>query len=373
MSVFGVRRSRLGFPLAAAAVLCAAACAGPSQTATPAGPQTQSLASRVQGSAASPETIFPPVEQPGPNVWLYALAADGKTDPTGGSVETDPAGFNEQPNAFGGATPAPLGLKSRSSSFGGSAGSPLDLTQIRFAGTVEISCQFFANPSSDGYCPSASGANKKTGAAVHAFAAVQSWPFYVGDGASSNLNPGSYTFETTSASGSYIVLAPNAYTFSQPADFQGTSGLAAGFAVVQNGGIHAATSAEGAVTINAQTCASSIYWATMEYFSALGGNSAVEYSWIPPGGSSLEPVAQDVLWGEMSNRGIPVPGQAVTITMGSTQQTLTTDAGGCYGFNLPPAAHGQRVVVSWFNGTKTVTHNATLSNGSVTRLDLHQS
>jgi hypothetical protein len=139
---------------------------------------------------------------------------------------------------------------------------------------------------------------------------------------------------------------------------------------VNNGGAHAEASATGSVAISGQTCANSIYWATFEYFSALGGDSVAEYSWQPPGASALEPVTQDVLWGEVTRHGVPVAGDSITITGGSVATTVVSDAGGCYGFNLPPAAHSQKLSLALVDGGNTYYHGAGVSNGTVSRLDL---
>ena len=200
---------------------------------------------------------------------------------------------------------------------------------------------------------------------------MQTWPFYVGDGASSNLNPGTYTFETTSADGSYVMLAPAPDTFAQPGDFAGTSGLTAGAALVNNGGLHPETSVTGSVTIGAQTCESSIYWATSEYFYAEGGAAFTEYSWQTPGASGTAPVTQDVLWGRVTRHTVPVPGDSIAITVGSNSTVVTTDAAGCYGFNLTPAKNMQKLTLALTDNGNTYRHGASVGNGRVSRLDFN--
>jgi hypothetical protein len=332
-------------------------------------PPSESETLQSREAHVAPLGVDPPVKQPGPPVSVYRLAVDGLTDPTGGQNEPEPSVFNALSGAFGAAAPPAGALLSSRATFGGAPGTGVDFTENQVSGTVELQCVFFEYQSATGSCPAALGATRK-GQDVHEFGAVQSWPFYVGDGASSNLIPGAYTFETTSDDGSWLVLAPAAATFAQPGDFQGTSGLVAGTAAVDNGYVQGATSRSGTIAIGAQSCAASLYWLTFEYFEVLGGGASMEYSWMVPGTSALQQATQAVVWGRVTRGGAPVAGQAVSVASGGNSQALTTDSGGCYGYNLVPAQGALHVAVTVVDDGKSSTHRTSVAEGAVKELDI---
>ncbi|MBV8281517.1 MAG: hypothetical protein JO347_05565, partial [Candidatus Eremiobacteraeota bacterium] len=196
------------------------------------------------------------------------------------------------------------------------------------------------------------GSTVSTPTQVFDFAIVQSWPFYVDTGAASNVNNGNFTGETTSDDGSWLVLAPAAFTYAQPGNFQGATGLTAGTAMVTNSADQPPTSKTGTFHVNTQAaCANNLYWLTMEYDEAEGGDAQIEYSWQPPGAGALGRPTQAVVYGQVRYLGTGTAGESVQVTdpNGGTH-TLTTDANGCYGYNYAA-----------YNGTQGVTITATES------------
>jgi hypothetical protein len=102
-------------------------------------------------------------------------------------------------------------------------------------------------------------------------------------------------------------------------------------------------------------CANNLYWLTMEYDEAEGGDAQIEYSWQPPGAGALGRVTQAVVYGQVRYLGAGTAGETVVVTdPNGGNHTLTTDTHGCYGYNYNP-----------FSGTQPVTITATETvNGS---------
>jgi uncharacterized repeat protein (TIGR01451 family) len=286
------------------------------------------------------------LSQPGSPVYVYQLTGGGLTV---FSNATQPSVFNAAANAFGSALPPVSALLSSTSTFGGSLGAPVDLTlpANQLAGTAILTCTTatdFMYTNTQG-CSAAAGS---VAGAVHEFVAVQSWPFYVDSGTASNVRNGTFTLETDSDDGSWLVIAPAAFTYAQPGNFQNATGLTAGTAVVNNGNVQALTSTTGTVSIAAagagSACANNLYWLTWEYFEVEGGQAAIEYSWQTPGAGALSTPTQGVVYGRVTKSGTGKSGETVSVSVnGGAATTLTTDVNGCYGYNLPPSASAQSV------------------------------
>ena len=284
--------------------------------------------------------------QAGSPVYVYQVSANGLSP---FATYSEPSLFNAAATGFGVTTPPPSALLSSASTFGGSLGAPVDLTQTanQMYGTALLTCTtttYFMYTNSP-YCDAASGS---VAGAVYEFAAVQSWPFYVDSGTASNVNAGTFTLETDSDDGSWLVIAPAAFTYAQPGNFQNATGLTAGTAVVNNGPVQSLTSKTGTVTIAAApsggACANNLYWLTWEYFEAEGGQSEIEYSWQVPGAGARTTPTQGVVYGQVTKSGTGKSGETVGVSVnGGATTTLTTDVNGCYGFNLPPSASAQSV------------------------------
>ena len=285
------------------------------------------------------------LSEAGPPVYVYRLAANGDT----GFTYVEPSLFNADPNAFDVATPPASALLGNSSTYGGSLATSTDLTQAanQLVGTTLLTCTTTAvfEYTNTPDCDAAAGS---TATAVNEFAAVQSWPFFVDSGTASNVNNGTFTFETTSDDGSWLVLGPASFTYAQPANFQHATGLTAGTAVVNNGYTQSATSRTGTAAITAgaagSTCASNLYWLTWEYFEVEGGQSSIEYSWQLPGAGALSAPTQAVVYGQVTKSGTGKSGETVSASVnGGAATTLTTDVNGCYGLNVASSTAAQSI------------------------------
>ncbi len=307
------------------------------------------------------------LSQPGAPVYVYQLSGGGLTV---FSNAVEPSLFNAAATAFGSATPPAGAFLSSASTFGGSLGAPVDLTLSanQLAGTALLTCtttaDFMYTNTPD--CDAASGS---VAGAVHEFVAVQSWPFYVDSGTASNVNNGTFTLETDSDDGSWFVIAPAAFTYAQPGNFQNATGLTAGTAVVNNGNVQSIASKTGTVSIAAagagSACASNLYWLTWEYFEVEGGQSAFEYSWKPPGAGALTTPTQGVIYGQVTKSGVGKSGETVSVSVnGGAATTLTTDVNGCYGYNLPPAASASSVSLTAKDTASGQTYTQIVSDAS---------
>jgi uncharacterized repeat protein (TIGR01451 family) len=305
----------------------------------------------------------------GPPVFAYRTIYNGTADPT---QESEPSTFNALAQVFGSATPPNADLTSSSSTFGGTPGVETDITTVtnQVSGTTLLTCTAaFLYSNSPGNCAAASGS---TGTAVNEFVFVQSWPFYVGSGTSSNVNPGTFTLETASDDGTYFVLAPAAFTYAQPANFQGATGLTAGTAAVNNGRVQSYTSVRNTFTIAAGNCGANLYWLTWEYFEAEGGQSQMEYSWEPPGSGALGQATQGVVWGQVDRNGTAASGDTVTVTVpGSASQTVTTDTNGCYGYNYSPYTGAQTITVTATDGGQSSSQTTSLTMGNAQQINFN--
>ncbi len=307
------------------------------------------------------------LSQPGAPVYVYQLTGGGLTV---FSNATQPSLFNAAANAFGSAIPPAGTFLSSASTFGGSLGAPVDLTLAanQLAGTALLTCTTTADfmYTNTPACDAASGS---IAGAVHEFAAVQSWPFYVDSGTASNVKNGTFTLETDSDDGSWLVIAPAAFTYAQPGNFQNATGLTAGTAVVNNGNVQSLTSKTGTVSIAAAgaggACANNLYWLTWEYFEVEGGESAIEYSWQPPGAGALTTPTQGVVYGQVTKSGAGKSGETVSVSVnGGAATTLTTDVNGCYGYNLPPSASAQSVSLTAKDTASGATYTQIVSDSS---------
>lgn len=319
-------------------------------------------------SAAAPALAT--LAQAGPPVFVYKIGVNGQVGFTTNIPE--PSLFNAMTTVLGAATPPSSALLSSSSTFGGSAGTNTDLTQSanQLLGTALLTCtttaDFMFTNTPD--CSSAAGS---VAGAVNEFIAVQSWPFYVDSGTASNVNNGTFAFETTSDDGSWLVLAPAAFTYAQPANFQAVTGLTAGAAVVNNGNTQGATSAQGDAAIAAPksgaTCASNLYWLTWEYYEVEGGASVIEYSWEPPGDLARVAPTQSVVYGQVTKSGTGTANETVSVSVnGGTATTLKTDLNGCYGFNAASSTAAQSItlVATDTASAQTQTQIVSLASGN---------
>jgi hypothetical protein len=257
------------------------------------------------------------VNGPGPPVSVYETTFNGTTTgPTG----SDPAHFNT--TVWGSAAPPAASLLANTSTYNGALINQLTAGN-QFAGTQLWTCTAALFTYCTGTQAVASTVGNNT--QVFEFAIVQSWPFYVDSGASSNVNPGAFTAETTSDDGSWLVLGPTALSYAQPANFRGVTGLTAGTAMVENSADQAPTSKTGTFTVARQAgCGDNLYWLTMEYDEAEGGDAQIEYSWQPPGAGALGRVTQGVVFGQVRYTGTGTAGESVQVTdpNGGTQRLL---------------------------------------------------
>ncbi len=304
----------------------------------------------------------------GPPVYAYRATFNGEVAPT---TQSEPSTWNAQANVFGSATPPTADLTGSTSTFGGSPGTATDITTVanQVTGSALLACSAFLYNNTGTNCAAAAGS---TATAVNELVTVQSWPFYVGSGTSSNVNPGAFTLETSSDDGSWMVIGPAAFTYAQPANFQGATGLTAGTAVVNNGKVQSYTSVTGTVNIAAGNCAANIYWLTWEYYEAEGGEADFEYSWKPPAAAALGQATQGVVWGQVDRNGVPTAGDTVTVSVpGGSTQTVTTDTNGCYGYNYTPFTGAQTITVTATDNTQTATQTTSLTMGNVQQVNFN--
>jgi uncharacterized repeat protein (TIGR01451 family) len=304
----------------------------------------------------------------GPTVYAYRASFNGEVAPT---AQNEPSTWNAQANVFGSATPPTADLTGSTSTFGGTPGTMTDITTVanEVSGSALLACTAFLYSNTGPYCAAASGSTANN---VNELVTVQSWPFYVGSGTSSNVKPGSFSLETSSDDGSWMVIAPAAFTYAQPGNFQGATGLTAGTAVVNNGKVQSYTSVTGTLNIAAGNCAANLYWLTWEYYEAEGGEADFEYSWKPPGSGALGQVTQGVVWGQVDRNGTPASGDTVTVSVpGGTAQTVTTDANGCYGYNYTPFSGAQTITVTATDNTQSATQTTSLTMGNVQQVNFN--
>jgi uncharacterized repeat protein (TIGR01451 family) len=312
--------------------------------------------------------VLATLTQAGPPVYAYRANYSGVVAP---GVQTQPSAWNAQANVFGSTVPPAADLTGSTSTFGGSPGTATDVTTVanEITGSALLACTTFMYNNTGAYCAAAAGS---TASNVNELVAVQSWPFYVGSGTSSNVNPGAFSLETSSDDGSWLVLAPAAFTYTQPANFQGATGLTAGNAVVNNGKVQSYTSVTGTANIAAGNCAANVYWLTWEYYEAEGGEADFEYSWKPPGAAALGQATQGVVWGQVDRNGTPTAGDTVSVSIpGSGTQTVTTDANGCYGYNYTPFSGAQTITVTATDNTQSATQTTSLTMGNVDQVNFN--
>jgi uncharacterized repeat protein (TIGR01451 family) len=312
--------------------------------------------------------VLATLTQTGPPVYAYRANFNGEVAP---NAQNDPGTFNAQTNVFGSATPPAADLTGSTSTFGGSPGTATDITTVanEVTGSALLACSAFLYTNTGPYCAAAAGSTLTN---VNELVLAQSWPFYVGSGTSSNVNPGTFSVETSSDDGSWMVLGPAAFTYSQPANFQGATNLTAGKAVVNNGKVQSYTSVTGTFNVAAGNCAANVYWLTWEYYEAEGGEADFEYSWKPPGSAALGQVTQGVVWGQVDRNGTPAAGDTVSVSVpGGTAQTVTTDANGCYGYNYTPFAGTQTITVTATDNSQSATQTASLAIGNVQQLNFN--
>jgi hypothetical protein len=308
----------------------------------------------------------------GPPLFVYKLRhVDGFQDPNDGQMEPDAATFNQ--GVYEGPSPSPKFFLSSASTYGGNGGVYTELSNLSvsemYSGVTLLSCAgAFPNTPASGNCLASDiSVNSPSRVHVREFLAVQSWPFYVGSGMSSNVGPGTFGFTSESDDGSYIVIAPGPFMYAQPGNFQGTTGLTAGHAVVANGGDHAPYTVNGSMTIAAANCAANVYWATFEWYELLGGLSGSTYAWELPGTTEYTQVTQAVLWGQVTASGSPAADATVTVGTGKGRSAnLLTDANGCYGYNYLPLGKPTVVPVTATVNSQQSTQNVTVTDGVVT-------
>jgi len=306
------------------------------------------------------------VNGPGPPVFVYETTYNGTAaGPTG----ADPAAFNT--TVWGSSAPPAGSLLAQTSTYSGTLINQLTAGN-QFDGTQLWTCA----PARFTYCVGANAVGSTVGdaAQVFEFAIVQSWPFYVDSAGASNVNAGTFTGQTTSDDGSWLVLGPAAFTYAQPANFRGATGLTAGTAVVSNSANQPPTSKTGTFKVKVETaCGDNLYWFTMEYDEAEGGDAQIEYSWRRPGAGALGQATQAVVYGQVRYLGAGTAGETVVVTdpNGGTH-TLATDAHGCYGYNYNPYSGTQPVTITateTVNGSGTAAATVNLPIGGAIRQD----
>ena len=364
--------------LSLAAACALSACGGATQS-SPSPALVPASVPHPLGNAMSqriPLSAWPSIlKQNGPKLYVYEIPVDGFTDPNNGGSSSDSGAFDEL--VYGQESPPSSYLLSSATTFGGSPGAYIEFTTEpatkQASGAVLLPCaSYFGHSSGSGQCVAAKHSTEKgKKPKIDEVLMVQSWPFFVGDGGSSNYGSGSYGFEATSDDGTFVDIAPAAFTYTQPGDFQGASGLTAGQAVVANGGIHGPQSGTGSVQIAASTCAANLYWATFQFDELEGGSAGFEYSWAPPGTSGQNQATQTVVWGEVTSGGTPLAGASVKVTVPKgSAATLVTDAGGCYGYNYLPFSGEPTITVSAKVNAHNLSQKAKLSAGGVTQVNL---
>lgn len=294
---------------------------------------------------------------------LYTPIAYQTSPPT----THDPAAFNSGSDIFNSQVP-PITLLQSSTNTAGrwfagdasviSSGYNFGASGNAFPGMKDVTCTnsgIFS--STETTCAVAAGSSfNGDGGTVQEFVAVQSWPFYVGSGASSNLSTGSYCGTVGSDDGTYLVLAPSPFTYAQPGNFAQATGLTSRTAFVNNGAAQAyrenafsaATVNIGAASSGAAAPDANLYWITMEYVELLGGPASLSYTWGPCTSSSLQSggMSQGVVYGQVRHNGAADP--SVQVNVSGT--ILTTDSNGFYGYNYTPT----NTLVTWSSQSVTV-------------------
>jgi uncharacterized repeat protein (TIGR01451 family) len=281
------------------------------------------LAFALPGSAAFPIL--------GPPVFVYNTLINGKTSPAN---VNDAAALNTI--LYGANTPPAADLVSSSSVYNGT------LTDLTAAGNLasgmaNVACTNFTFTNGTG-CVEVS---TSTVTSPLEPLAVQSWPFYVGSGTSSNVNPGGFTLEANTDDGSWFSIAPAAFAYAQPANFGPVTGLTARTSVVSSITVKGAGSVTGTFAVaSASACSAAqhIFYLTYEYLEAVGGQAQIEYSWQPPAAAALGTPTEAVLWGQVFSNGVALSagGIALPATAGQPAATLATDAQGCFGYDYQP-------------------------------------
>jgi hypothetical protein len=363
--------------LSLAAALALSACGG-AQSTSSAGFVPASVPQPLGDAKAQrvPLSAWPDIlKQNGPKLYVYSVPVDGFTDPNNGGSSPDSGAFDEL--VYGQSSPPSSDLLSSATTFGGNPGNYIEFTNQpaskQASGAILLPCgSSFSHNSNSGQCVAAKHSTEKTKTPkISEVLMVQSWPLFVGDGGSSNYGSGTYGFEATSDDGTYFDIAPAAFTFTQPGDFQGATGLTAGQAVVANGGIHGPQSGSGSVQIAASTCAANIYWLTFQFDELEGGDSGFEYSWAPPGQGGQNQVTQAVVWGEVTSGSAPLAGATVKVTVPKgSPANLVTDAGGCFAYNYLPFSGEPTITVTATVDGHKLAQKAKLSAGGVTQVNL---
>lgn len=345
--------------LAAATALLLAACSSHGASLLPNGAAGLPIPDSMVWAKATPTPGVIPVR-------IYRDLLNGLTDPTSGQNFSDPASYNKLSQVFGVPVPPASALVGSSTMYGGSYVN-LAAKPEPFDGIVILKCGkgfLYSNPTG---CNAAKGSTETN---IRQFVAVQSWPLYVGAFGSSNCPPGTYAFQTISDDGSWIVVAPQPFTYAQPGNFQGATKLKPGIAVVNNGKAQSQTSVTGTFNISALEGTQNIYWVTMEYFEQTGGASALGYSWSSPGAPGLVPATQEAIYGLITHGGVPVKGRSVIISpAGQSPQTVHSDSKGWYGLNLLPLSGSAKITAKATLQGSTMTKTFTFAKSPLQRVD----
>jgi hypothetical protein len=266
---------------------------------------------------------------------VYALPINGSTDPTPATAN-DPAAFNSSSMAYGQPSPPVSNLLGTQTAFNG-AFSPSTFSSSGFDFTLPGQQPIGVTATCGGGFTFGNTTCAADGTGTKEWIAVQTWPFYVGASGSSNLVPGSYSFEGAADDDVWLVLAPAAFTYAQPGpSFAGVTGLTARTAVVNRHGVNSygATPAS-TVSIAAGAGAANLYWITMQYVELVGGGASLSYGWRPSGTEVFGGVTQAVVYGQVTVGGSPASGVLITVTdPDNGTHTLATDANGYYGYNF---------------------------------------
>lgn len=317
----------------------------PPSGATP--PPSPSPAATATPTATPTATAAPTLAPVNGVLNVYWLPIDGTQLPTNNSADS-PSGFNSSSNIFGQSTPPQSNLLGNSTVFtGGYSTGSFNFQTQTVSGVIQCSASGYSSYFTYGASACASNSSI-VGSTVtaHEFTAVQTWPFYVGPSGSSNLSPGSYQFSGSADDCVWIVVAPSPFTYTQPANFAGITGLTAGTAVVDLPGQNSYTTGRSTnVSISGGIGSANIYWATMQYVELVGGQAALGYSWQTPNYTGQP--TQGVVWGKVtSSGGSAAAGISVQIVVSGVTNTVATDSNGYYGYNLTYAGSSTSVTVS---------------------------
>jgi hypothetical protein len=263
---------------------------------------------------------------------VYLLPINGSTDPTPVTAN-DPAAFNSSSTAYGQASPPVSNLLGTQTAFNG-AFSIFNSTGFDFTASGQQPIGVTAT--CGGGFEFGNTTCAADGSGTKEWIAVQTWPFYVGASGSSNLVPGSFSFEGAADDDVWLVLASAAFTYAQPGNFAGVSGLAARTAVVNRHGINSyGATAASTVSIAAGAGAANLYWITMQYVELVGGGASLSYGWRPSGTEAFGQVTQAVVYGQVTVGASPASGVLITVTdPNNGTHALATDANGYYGYNF---------------------------------------